>query len=409
MLCSSFSKVIAADTYASVSMVSAKNNFDVRGNKQEQLTATRAVLYEQELRGNQNVPELLLNDAGSIDIDGLKITKPGPLVRLNKFYALAERVVQYKVILSNDAVAVFRSSENDFVAEVNMPDKKISVITHPEQNTTVNFLEQGKEYWIEIYHIYQEARVRISDVKSGEFAEISVINDGQGGVGKGSLQEGFKVGMQWDFYCFGLKQGRSMVVEKVSVFSLKNNVKLLMYGDSITQPEAYFPTRNFSLAWTQKIIKALKGNAMSSGRGGAQIDMVLNYIKNELPYIKTRYVMVTIGTNGGNTEAKLKELITYIRSHNAIPILNNIPCNESATQIPENNLIENVRRDMRINGCKFDLPTSLHYDGKQVDKATMYWEDYSESFCKQVYHHPNDSGSEKMFDQTKIDLPELYN
>ena len=36
---------------------------------------------------------------------------------------------------------------------------------------------------------------------------------------------------------------------------------------------------------------------MSSGRGGCTIVHVLDYIKNELPYIKTDYVMVTIGTN----------------------------------------------------------------------------------------------------------------
>ena len=71
---------------------------------------------------------------------------------------------------------------------------------------------------------------------------------------------------------------------------------------------------------------------MSSGRRGT-ITMVLDYIKNELPYIDAKYVMVTIGTNGGNTEKNLTELVHYIREQGAIPILNNIPCNESGTQI----------------------------------------------------------------------------
>src|SRR3546814_1832044 len=63
--------------------------------------------------------------------------------------------------------------------------------------------------------------------------------------------------------------------------------------------------------------------------------------------------MVTIGTNGGNTEENLSELVEYIQSQGAIPILNNIPCNESGTQIPINAVIEKVRQKYGINGCKF--------------------------------------------------------
>ena len=151
------------------------------------------------------------------------------------------------------------------------------------------------------------------------------------------------VGMQWDYYCFGLTGGSFMQVKKITVMVLNNNVKMLIYGDSITQPEAYFPTKYFPLSWTQQVINKLKGNAASSGRGRAQIDMLLNYIKNELPYIKTKYGMVTIGTNGGNTETNLSALISYIKEHGAIPILNNIPSNESGTQIENRKLIEKVR------------------------------------------------------------------
>ncbi|MCH5718982.1 hypothetical protein [Niabella hibiscisoli] len=150
------------------------------------------------------------------------------------------------------------------------------------------------------------------------------------------------------------------------------------------------------------------GNAMSSGRGGAQIDMVMNYIKNELPFIKAEYVMVTIGTNGGNTEAKLKELVNYIKSQGSTPILNNIPSNESGTQVAVNDLVAKVRTDLNIKGCRFDLPTSIDGDGTSVDKSTMYWEDYSGSYGWQVWHHPNEIGGVKMFQQTLIDLPALY-
>ena len=131
-------------------------------------------------------------------------------------------------------------------------------------------------------------------------------------------------------------------------------------------------------------------------------------MKNELPYIQCDYVMVTIGTNGGNTEENLSELVRYIREQGAIPILNSIPCNESGTQIENNQLIEQVRKKFGINGCKFDIATSLNGDGKEVDKSMMYWEDYTGSYGWQIYHHPNEKGGESMYKQTLIDIPEIY-
>ena len=367
-----------------------------------------AVLYQKFLNNSSSIPEMILNGVAQYNTEGLNVTGKNNIVRLDKFYALAERRVQYKVKFSDDAKAIFRSSEGDFNAYVDVPNKRISIATNPAKEIAVNFLQANREYLVEVYHIYQESKLRIVDVLSGQMAEVAAVNDGQGGAGQGVLQPGFGVGMQWDYYCFGLTGGTSMLVKQVVVYALKKKVKLLMYGDSITQPEAYFPTKDFPQAWTQQVINRLGGDAMSSGRGGAQIDMVANYIKNELPFIKAKYVMVTIGTNGGNTEAKLTQLVNYIKSQGAIPILNNIPSNESGTQVTESLLIEQVRNKSAIKGIRFDLATSLVGDGKQVDKATMYWEDYTGSYGWQIYHHPNEKGGKKMFDQTLIDMPEIY-
>ncbi|MGE9314556.1 Ig-like domain-containing protein [Niabella sp. CJ426] len=368
---------------------------------------TLAVLFDKRLSNIQQ-PELILNDVARYTSQGLTITGTTNTVKLDKFYALAERKIQYHIKLSADAKAVFHSSEKDFNAFVDIPNKKISIATNPVTEKKVDFLKGDREYIVEIYHVYQQAKLRITDVQTRQTTEISAVNDGQGGVGKGALQPGFGVGMQWDYYCFGLSSGTSMLVKRITVSALKKKVKLLLYGDSITQPEGYFPAKDFHLAWTQQVISRLGGNAMSSGRGGAQIDMVMNYIKNELPFIKTEYVMVTIGTNGGNTEAKLKELVGYIKSNGSIPILNNIPSNESGTQVAVNDLVAKVRADLNIKGCRFDLPTSVDGDGKTVDKSSMYWEDYSGSYGWQVYHHPNEGGGVKMFQQTLLDLPDLY-
>lgn len=109
---------------------------------------------------------------------------------------------------------------------------------------------------------------------------------------------------------------------------------------------------------------------MSSGRGGTTIDELLERIRNELPYVRAKYVMVTIGTNGGNTERKLCELVEYIRSQGAVPILNNIPCNEHGTQVETNELIERVRRRYAIPGLPLrsgHVGGSRRFAGRYVD------------------------------------------
>jgi hypothetical protein len=367
-----------------------------------------ALLYNQRLNKSNMLPELLLNGVGQYTTAGLNVTGKGNVVKLDKFYAVAERKVQYRVTFSADAKAIFRSSEGDFNAYIDVAGKKISIATDPSTEKAANFLQADREYLVEIYHVYQQAKLRVVDVASGEAVEVTATHDGQGGVGQGVIQKGFSVGMQWDHYCFGLTSGSFMLVKKITVYALKKKVKLMLYGDSITQPEGYFPNSDFSQAWTQQIIERMGGDAMSSGRGGAQIDMVLGYIKNELPFIKAKYVMVTIGTNGGNTEAKLSELVDYIKSQGAIPILNNIPSNESGTQVDAAALIGQVRSKYGIKGSRFDVATSLNGDGKEVDKSTMYWEDYTGSYGWQIYHHPNEKGGKKMFEQTLIDVPEIY-
>lgn len=365
-------------------------------------------MYGKVLNNSNAIPELQLNDAGGYTAGGLNITSRDKLVKLDKFYALAERKVVYRIRFSADAKALFRSSQGDFNAYVDVAGKRISIATNPVTEKAVPFLQANRDYMVEVYHVYQEARIKITDPQTNETAEVKAVHDGSGGVGEGSLQPGFAVGMQWDHYCFSLVGGTSMLVKSLNVYALKKKVNLLMYGDSISQPEGYFPTKDFPQAWTQRVITQLGGNAMSSGRGGAQIDMVLEYIRNELPFIEAKYVMVTIGTNGNNTEAKLTELVNYIKSRGAIPILNNIPSNESGTQVAEAALIGTVRQKTNVAGCRFDLATSLAGDGKEVDKSTMYWEDYTGSYGWQVYHHPNEKGGKKMFDQVMADVPAVF-
>lgn len=378
--------------------------FNSYGQHKEKPLPT-SVLYDKVLNDKGTFPELIKTDAAQFGAEGLKITGKGSLQRLNYYYSLAERVIRYQVKFSSDSKSIFQSDGGDFKAFVDISNKKISIGTNPVIEKKVDFIDFNHEYLIEIKRSYQTSTLRIIDVYTGQSAEIEGTMDGAGGTGAGAISKGFYVGLQHDYYCFGLESGSAFSVKRITVFSALSGLKLLLYGDSITEPEGYFPTSEFGHSWTQLIIKNVKGKAMASGRGGTTINEVLLRIKNELPYIKSKYVMVTIGTNGGNTEQKLSELVEYIIAQGAIPILNNIPSNESGSQVPVNEQIEKIRNKYGIKGCKFDLATSVNRDGKKVDEATMWFEDYG---TVKIYHHPNTKGSLQMYTQTLIDIPEIY-
>ena len=364
-----------------------------------------SILYNRTLSADGIYPELLGATRNQFTNEGLRIRETDTLVKLDYYYALAERLVRYHVRLSGDSKAVFRSDKGDFQAFVDMRHKRIALQTDPVTETTVDFLDAGHEYIVEIHRDYQTSTLRVIDLFTGEVAEVAATMDGTGGVGEGAVGTGFFVGRQYDYYCVGLVSGTEIRVKQICVLAKESDLTLLIYGDSISEPEGYFPTADFPTSWTQLIMRNMAGKAMSSGRGGTTITELLERIKNELPFVKAKYVMVTIGTNGGNTEENLSQLVEYIRSQGAIPILNNIPCNESGTQVPINAVIEQVRQKYGIKGCKFDLATSLEHDGQHVDKTTMYFEDYD---WGKIYHHPNVKGSLQMYTRTLLDVPEIY-
>ncbi|RZM23467.1 MAG: SGNH/GDSL hydrolase family protein, partial [Pedobacter sp.] len=276
---------------------------------QKKKALPKGVLYHKILNNQTPTPELIIGTGNQYTGEGLSVNTPNSLVRLNKYYSLAERFVKYQVRFSEDAVAVFQTDQGDLKAYVDLPNKKIYLGTNPVKEMKADFLDASHEYTVEIHRNYQESKLLINDLKTGKKAEISATMDGSGGVGRGSEGPGFFVGLQHDYYCFGLASGSSVLIRQISVISKESNLTLLLYGDSITEPEGYFPTADFPKSWTQLIMKKVKGRSMASGRGGTTIAQVLDRIKNELPYVKSKYVMVTIGTNGGNTEANLSELV----------------------------------------------------------------------------------------------------
>ncbi len=180
------------------------------------------------------------------------------------------------------------------------------------------------------------------------------------------------------------------------------NQKCLMYicGDSITQ--GYWATEQ-SKCYAGLVADVLFGqNKMVeiAGRSSANIDNLLMSVPSEIPALKPKYVMVTIGTNGGNTVEKLEQLLTIIKNNNSIPILNHIPSPDN-TRDAVNAMIDSVIADHvgEIYCVKMDVAVSTNYDVQQgMDPAAFA-----------DYDHPNNVGHQRMFERVKIDCPFLFN
>lgn len=366
------------------------------------------VLYNSILNNKGKYPELLLNDvACNFTQEGLVVKGKNNIIQLDKKYALAERLVRYHVRFSADAKAVFQSNSGDFKLIIDVPQNRATVETNPLVWRRVDIIPEH-DYIIEIQKEYQKTKVVIANLSNGDIDELEIVADGPGGYGVGEVRQTTGMMNQWDMYCFGLQEGTSLTVRQIIVQAMDCNLTLLIYGDSQTQPEGYFPNADFHLSWTQLIKQKVRGKTVSSGRGGCTINEVQDIIRNELPFVKAKYVMVTIGTNGGNTEENLTALMSYIIEQGSIPILNNIPSNESHSQREDNPVIEKVRQQFGIKGARFDLPTSINNDGIEVDTTTMWHEDYTERGWKHFFHHPNVKGSRLMYLQTWLDVPEIY-
>ena len=183
--------------------------------------------------------------------------------------------------------------------------------------------------------------------------------------------------------------------------------RLLITGDSITHGTAAEPLTNGYALLVQNALGIDK--VKISAHSGGNIDNVLARIDDELSHLKVKFVMVMIGTNGGNTIDKLNKLLNKIVSYGAVPILNHIPCDwyneyigstEPPLYLARNEMIDQViaAYPYKVDCCKMDLATSIgHILSGGCNKAI-----YDDTV------HPKTAGHQMMFNQVKIDCPYLF-
>jgi hypothetical protein len=78
-------------------------------------TRPTKVLYDKMMSNKSTYPELVfVKTAGNFSAAGLQLTPADNLVKLNYYYSLAGRLIQYRVKFSGDALAVFSNGQGRF-------------------------------------------------------------------------------------------------------------------------------------------------------------------------------------------------------------------------------------------------------------------------------------------------------
>lgn len=334
------------------------------------------------------------------------------LVRLNKFYASADREVLYQCKFSSDCVAYFNTLQfSDYAVQstivVDVANKQFGVSTYPLVSCPI--LNSSDEFTVSIYLHYDYIYITVTDLNNGKSVTTENYNSfvGGGGIGAVCMENNHTLPRFTDFYGFEKHSGTSFQIKKMVVTCAKCD--LLICGDSITEAYPYWPVFMYPNHWAQKIIEKSNGRAMVSARGGGTIVQLREWLENELPFIKPKYCMITIGANGSNTVARLEELMQFIKAQGTIPILNHIPCYDKngVTDFSSVNAeIDTVRASEEVIGADLEIPTSVGRAGTEVLTSTMWLDEYPDSSI--IYIHPNEYGSLLMFNQILIDTPEIF-
>ncbi len=172
------------------------------------------------------------------------------------------------------------------------------------------------------------------------------------------------------------------------------NVKIAFIGDSITQG-IYLPT--VADSWVSQL-KKYYGNCVSSGRGGARAQFIVDALDDGLlAAFKPQYVSVTVGTNEQTSMEQLEYIIEKIKEIGAIPIVNCVSqtANGKTTYGAETIAEVNAKiLKLPVLRARFDIATGTNNDPSAVAPSTV---------LKDAVH-PNSACHKLMAERFKFDL-----
>ena len=232
----------------------------------------------------------------------------------------------------------------------------------------------GTEYRVEIGRKNRCPYVRVVNLKTSAVCCDEVLT-----VYETDSSYGGKAGAMYDFPVFGTTEG--VCCFKRAFCTVSPDYDVVFIGDSITEGSGL----SVADTWANRVIASdYVRSGLNCGRGGGNIDNALLCVRDILPAIRPKMVVVTIGTNGGNTAAKLAALVTGIRSLGAVPVINAIPMKSTGGSPAANELI----LALDTLHCRFDIATAIDNDTEQGQDSSLFQADRL---------HPNAAGGTALY------------
>lgn len=227
----------------------------------------------------------------------------------------------------------------------------------------------GLSYKIEVGRKNRDFYARLTNNITGKVEEIII-----GDESEGASAYTYPVGWLHDYVAFSQISGNSATWHRVYAYLPKRDVVFL--GDSITE--------GYGVAWKKAWVTLVADEighdkVLNMGSSGDQISQCQSIVDTVLTKYKPKVVVVTIGTNGGNTDANVKALYDSIVRIGAYPIFNYIY--RGSSSVAANSTIAKLK----CEGARFDYETSIDYDLSKAKNSNYFQADGL---------HLNDTGNE---------------
>ena len=259
--------------------------------------------------------------------------------------------------------------------------------TVPSVKYTLSYtFVDGRDYLIKIKKDGHTNYVSIMDCLTGEESQtIQSIQTSTNGLDE------FSGGRQMDRLQLVHLSGTSPNIQYIRCCTSYKEPLVVVYGDSITEGDRVYNGQTYV-----DLMKEALGEerVMCSGLSGSQISSIITKMQFELPLLKPKFVMVSIGTNGGNTQELFNQAKQVIEENGAIPIVNVPPMGYSDLETLRTYIF-----NLGVTTTRFDIATSVNNDISQGKNTKLFADGI----------HPNKLGHIAMFNRLKSDCNILFN
>lgn len=325
----------------------------------------------------------------------------------HKLVTLDEDMVSCKVAVADEqstfAIARLSNQKKGTVAEVDFSARKLKLYSElvAPGLTPVTVVAQtgiqfpavaGRIYKLTLQKISEHYRVTFYDTVTQEIAEINYLDTGKTpSSGKG-----------WNFPGLIFRAGNIRLLDYTFSSGLPKSPKVLIIGDSIADGDTIrvHPNGGYQNRWAGLLAEALAYNVTIIARGGETSGQV----NDKLPWLTSMlgnpaYVIYAIGTNDSSFETWQTNYLKF-KAVFAAKGAEVIP----ATLFPRIGrelFCAAVNQYIKKSGSRFlDFNQALTSNGDGITR--------NEALLLPDKLHPLPAGHLKMFNQLKMDLPDLF-